>query len=86
MQRRLFNCGKRLDRLEGEARKLAGEQREFAISRAKMLRSWRTHHAPVSSELPVSFNHKSNDILPASCWARSPLSKTPSFTPFSMHV
>ena len=35
------DSGERLDRLEGEARKLAGEQREFALSRAKMLRSWR---------------------------------------------
>ena len=30
----------RLARITSEARKLTGEQRDFAISRAKMLKSW----------------------------------------------
>jgi HTH-type transcriptional regulator, glycine betaine synthesis regulator len=35
------DSGDRLDRLNDEAKKLTGEQREFALNRVKMLRSWR---------------------------------------------
>jgi hypothetical protein len=34
------DSGTRLARIAEEARKLDGEQREFAIARAKMLKSW----------------------------------------------
>ena len=34
------DSGGRLDRLAGEARKLSGEQRDFALGRVKTLRSW----------------------------------------------
>jgi DNA-binding transcriptional regulator GbsR (MarR family) len=35
------DSGERLDRLADEAKKLNGEQRDFAIARVKMLKSWR---------------------------------------------
>jgi DNA-binding transcriptional regulator GbsR (MarR family) len=35
------DSGKRLERLGEEAKKLSGEQREFALTRVKMLKSWR---------------------------------------------
>jgi len=34
------DSSERLDRIQSEARKLTGEQRDFAIARAKMLKSW----------------------------------------------
>lgn len=44
LQQQVFNyfegSGERLDRLAVEARKLSGEQRDFAIARIKMLKSW----------------------------------------------
>lgn len=45
LQQQVFSyfedSGERLDRLADEARKLSGEQRDFALTRIKMLRSWR---------------------------------------------
>ena len=35
------DSGERLERLGEEARKLTGEQRDFAANRVKMLKSWR---------------------------------------------
>ena len=44
------DSGKRLDRLLAEAKKLSGEQREFAIKRINMLKSWRRNSRMI---LPV---------------------------------
>ncbi len=45
LERQVFSyfedSGERLDRLEVGATKLSGEQREFALGRVRMLRSWR---------------------------------------------
>jgi DNA-binding transcriptional regulator GbsR (MarR family) len=44
------DSGQRLDRLLAEAKKLSGEQREFAMKRINMLKSWRRNSRMI---LPV---------------------------------
>jgi HTH-type transcriptional regulator, glycine betaine synthesis regulator len=55
------DSGERLDRLTLEAKKLSGEQRDFALGRVKMLRSWRRNASlilPLLTKLLGSRNGK----------------------------
>ena len=57
------NSGERLERLAEAAKKLTGEQREFAVSRVTMLKSWRRNIKivlPIVTKLLGSGNGKSN--------------------------